>query len=158
PQFDRRIGTHDPLLVAGMEMDRNAAERTAPLHHGGVEVRMRYADCLQAAETLDQRDRCRVEHGDAVPQDVAGGGANEECALADRKCGLRPDADDPGLILTVGIEMSEGQPRERRPALAARRNVLPLFLADRAMRWRRTAWRILHPAGGANECVHLPAP
>ena len=50
---------------------------------------------------LIKRDGRRIQHRNAVPQDVAAGRAHEERALADRKGRLRPDADHAGLVLAV---------------------------------------------------------
>ena len=53
PEHDRPIVAHDPLAVGGMEIDRHAAERAAPVHHRGVVVRVGDRDAAHAAERLD---------------------------------------------------------------------------------------------------------
>ena len=51
--------------------------------------------------------------------------------------------------------MASRQRRGRGPGLPARRNVLPFLFADRALRRRRCARRILCAAGRADERIHL---
>src|SRR4029453_14671297 len=141
-----------------MKVDRDAAERAAPFHHCCIEVRVRYTDNLQATERIDQRDRRRVQHRNAVPQNISIRCTNNQRALADGKGRLCPNADHSGLVLAVLIEMSSRQRRQRCPSLSAWRNVLPLFFANGALPRRDTARRILGAAGGANKRVHLTAP
>jgi hypothetical protein len=54
-----------------MKVDRDVAERAAPFNHCCIEVRMRYTDSLQATERIDQGDGRRVQHRNAVPQDIS---------------------------------------------------------------------------------------
>src|SRR6266540_1262524 len=82
-----------------MKVDRDPAERVAPFHHCCIEVRVRYTDSLQATERIDQGDGRRVQHRDAVPQDVSIGCANNQRALADRKGRLCPNANHSRLVL-----------------------------------------------------------
>src|SRR5712692_5985630 len=89
-------------------MDRHAAERAAPFHHGGVEMRMRDADPLEAAEPVDQRDGGVVEDRDAIPQHVAVRRQHQQGPLADGELRLRADADYARLVLAVGVEGPRG--------------------------------------------------
>ena len=91
PERDGRIVAHDPLAVGGVQMDRHAAERPAPLDHGRVVVRMRDRDALDAAHGLDQLDGGAIDQRDAVPQDIAVRGAQKLRALADAE---RRQGDD----------------------------------------------------------------
>ncbi len=154
PELDGGVGPHDPLPVGSVQMNGNAAERTAPFHHGGVIMRVRDCDSGEPAERLDDRDRRGIDEGDAVPQYVAGGRAHEQRALADGEFGNRPDADQAGLMLLIAVEMPAPEALERGPPLAAGRNELPLVLADRAARRRLVRRRELAAAGLADEGGH----
>src|SRR5262249_10008371 len=79
-----------------MQVNRDAPERAAPFHHCRVEVRMRDSDSLQATEPVDQGNGRRVQHRNAVPQDISIGCANNQRTLADRKCGCVPMPIPPG--------------------------------------------------------------
>jgi hypothetical protein len=57
-------------------------------------------------------------------------------------------------MLVHGVAMADAERLERRPGLPAFRHVLPLFLADDALRGRVRAFRILRAAGGADEMGH----
>src|SRR5215204_2057562 len=117
-------------------------------------MRMRDADRLEAAEPFDQGDGGGIEHGDAVPQHVAVRCAHQQRALTDGETGLRPDADDAGLVLAPGVEAGGGERLQRGPALSGGWDVLALLFADRALPGCCVLRRILHAAGGANECRH----
>src|SRR5215471_9156008 len=116
-----------------MQVDRDAPERAAPFHHCRVEVRMRDSDSLQATEPVDQGSGRRVQHRNAVPQDISIGCGNNQRTLADRKLWLCANAD-------------------------YSRNVLPLFFANYALPRRDTARRVLGAAGSANERFHITVP
>ena len=60
----------------------------------------------------------------------------------------------PGSYSRKAVHVALRQRLQRRPGLPARRHVLPLLLADRALRRRLFAVRILHAAGGADEVRH----
>src|SRR5215472_8451863 len=68
-----------------MQVDRDAPERAAPFHHRRVEVRMRDSDSLQATEAVNQGNGRRIQHRNAVPQNISIGCANNQRTLADRK-------------------------------------------------------------------------
>src|SRR5262245_22584272 len=139
-----------------MKMDRHVAERAAPFHHGGIEVRMRDGDGLQAAEAIDQGNGRGVQHRNAIPQDISTGCANKQRALTDRKGRLCPNADHSRLVLAVRIEMSGRQRSQRGPSLPAWWNILPLFFADCALSRRNTTRGVLVPhAVQMNESISL---
>jgi hypothetical protein len=71
-------------------------------------MRMGNGDRLEAAEPVDERDGRSVEQRDAVPQNIAVRRADEERALADGKLRLGADADQPRLVLAVGVERARG--------------------------------------------------
>ena len=76
-----------------------------------------------------------VERGDAVPQDIAAFGAHQQRALADGES-RRADTDDAGVVFVEAVHVALRERRKRGPALPARRDILPLFLADHALRGR----------------------
>src|SRR5512143_1766360 len=73
---------------------------------------------------------------------------DQQRALPDSE--TRADADDAGVIFVERVHVALLKRRQRRPGLAARRDVLPFLLADRALGGRLRAFRILHAAGGAD--------
>jgi hypothetical protein len=158
PKLNGWIRTHNPALVSGMKVDRHIAERAAPFHHRGIEVRMRDGDCLQAAKAVDQGNGRGVQHRNAIPQDISSGCANKQRALTNRKVRLCPNADHSRLVLAVRIKMPGSQRCQRGPSLPAGWNVLPLFSADCAPLWRDTARVVLRAARRANERIHLTSP
>ena len=58
-----------------------------------------HSDSLQATEPVDQGNGRRVQHRNAVPQDVSIGCANNQRTLADRKWWLCSNADYSRLVL-----------------------------------------------------------
>ncbi len=131
-------------------------EGARPLAHGGVEMRMRNRDRMDATETLDRRHGGGIERGDAVPQQIAARRAHQQRALADGKTGA--DAEHARLVFAVAVHFALRQRLERGPALAAGRDILPLLLADAALRRRLVARRKLRAAGGADEGRHWRFP
>ena len=98
-QLDPRRRALDPLLVGARDEDAGV-ERVGELDVGAVEVRMRHADRVDAAERRAIRCPARlVQQGDAVPQHVAVRGAHQQRPLADRERRLDADADQVGLLL-----------------------------------------------------------
>jgi hypothetical protein len=75
-------------------------------------------------------------------------------ALADGEGRLGPDPDQAGLVLAVAVEVGHRERRQRGPGLPARGHVLPLVLADRAVRRRRLARGELGTARSADEGRH----
>src|SRR5581483_2482293 len=96
--------------------------------------------------------------GNAVPQHVAVGRLDQQRPLADGELGLGADADDAGLVLAEGIEAGGGEALQRGPGLPGERDELALLLADRAIRRRSGARRVLRAAGGADVGWHGPPP
>ena len=88
-------------VVIGMQVNRDAPERAAPFHHCRVEVWMQDSDSLQATEPIDQGNGRRVQHRNAVPQDISIGCGNNQRTLADRKLWLCANADYSRLVLAV---------------------------------------------------------
>jgi hypothetical protein len=96
PKLNRWIRTHNPAVVSGMKVDRDTAECAAPFHHRGIEVRMRDGDCLQAAKTIDQGNGRRVQHRNAVPQDISMGVQTTSARWPIAKAGCVPMPITPG--------------------------------------------------------------
>lgn len=84
------VGTLNPLLVFARDVHR-ASERGRPAQVRGVIVRVRDDDRFQPAVGVYEVDRGVVQVRDAVPEDVAGGGFEQDRSLADAEFGLRPD-------------------------------------------------------------------
>ena len=155
PKRDRRVGTHHPLAVVGVEEDRRV-EGVAPFHHRRVVVWVRDRDRLDPAKLLHRPYRFVVEQRNTVPQHVAGGRLHQQRALGDRKARLRTDADQSWRFQLDRGVMIAAQVIECRPLLPGKVDVLSFILADRAMlRWllRR---RELRAAGNANKVFHMP--
>jgi hypothetical protein len=66
------VGTHDPLAVGGVQVNR-CIEGPAPLDHGRVIVRVGDGDSREASEGVHCFNRGRVDQADAIPEQVAGG-------------------------------------------------------------------------------------
>src|SRR5215217_3863478 len=111
---------------------------------------MRNRDGEQPAKPVDQSNRGVIDQRDAIPQDIPLRCAKEQSALADRKLGLRADADEPRLVLAETVVMRNSEPLQRGPRLALRRDVLALVFADRALSRWSVARRILCAAGTAD--------
>ncbi len=155
PELDAWSLPHDPFAVVGMDMNRHI-ECLGPVVHGRVEMRVRDRHRLHAAERLDERDRRVIEHRDAIPQHIPVRRAHQDRALADGKARLRRDADNSRFVLVPAVHMGDRELVLRGPALTRRRHVLPLVVADRAIRRRLVGGRILRSAGRADEGVHVP--
>src|ERR1043166_9215223 len=84
-------------------------------------------------------------------QHVAVRRAHQHGALADREARLRGDPDDGRFVLLPAVHMRDRELFLRGPALPRWRHVLPLVVADRAIRRRLVGGRILRPAGCAYE-------
>lgn len=80
------VPSDEPAAVLGGEVD-GAGKGARPEEVRGVVVRVGDGDGGEAAEGADALDGGGVEEGDAVPEDVAGGRAEEDAALADAKLG-----------------------------------------------------------------------
>src|SRR5262249_60924218 len=130
-----------------MQVNRDAPERAAPFHHCRVEVRMRDSDSLQATEPVDQGNGRRVQHRNAVPQDISIGCANNQRTLADRKLWLCSNADYSRLVLAVLVEKSHPQGRGGGAGLFAWWDVPPPFFAKYALPRRGPARRVFGADG-----------
>src|SRR3979409_1878480 len=98
PRHDRRMRPGDPLPVVAMQIDRNAAERLAPVGHRAIKMRMRNRDRLEAAERPDVFDRLCGRQGNAIPEHAAIGLTNQQRALPDRKTRLDANAEKPEIV------------------------------------------------------------
>src|SRR6266436_4197443 len=56
PELHRGVRPHHPLTISRVQVDRYSPERTAPLHHRGVVVRVGDRDRRDAAQALQQID------------------------------------------------------------------------------------------------------
>jgi len=119
------VGLAEPCAVVGGEVD-GAGEDGGPEEVRGVEVRVGDDDCGEAAEGVDGGGGGGVEEGDAVPEDVAGGGADEEAALADGDLGGGEDGEEGGGGGVRGEGVGVGRPEGLQgcPGLAGWRHVL----------------------------------
>src|SRR5262249_30718636 len=93
PEDDVLVGAHDPLVIVGVEVDRNVAEGPAPVDHTGVVMRVADGDGRDAAERLQAVDNRLIEERQTVPEDVAARGAEKQGPLADGEVRLDADAD-----------------------------------------------------------------
>ncbi len=146
-------GSLDPLLVRARDEDAGV-ERVGELDVGGVEVRVRHADRVDAAELGDPGARRVIQQRHAVPQDVAARRAHQQRPLPDREGGLHSDADQVGLLLAdhrraLGADLGHGG-----PLLAAPADVLPLVQADGAAAGRLLGVGVLDGAGPADPRGH----
>src|SRR5579871_5233637 len=98
PELDSRRGALHPALIRLMQKDRNTAQRLAPFHHRGIEMRMRDDDTVDAAFGLQRGDSLISHQAQAFPQDVAGIGRQEEGSLINGKARIEADAEDTCLI------------------------------------------------------------
>lgn len=89
---------HDPLLVLAGEVHL-AAKRLGPVQTRGEVVRVGDDDGINPAEAVDPGDGLVVDVGEAVPEDVAAGGAAEEGALADGQFGDGVDAHEEEVLV-----------------------------------------------------------
>lgn len=107
------ISAREPLLVFAGDVD-GAVERFGPDEVRGVVVRMADDDADEAAERVDPRDGLVVQQRDAVPEDVAGGGLDEDGALADgelwfggERCQVGSGGDRRAFVGVAGLDGAE---------------------------------------------------
>ena len=133
--------------VGGVQVD-GRVEGAAPLDHRRVVVRVGDGDRRRARRA--PRPPRRVASSSSVMQShstLPAGALHQQRALADGELRLGADAEQAvALVLRARGVAWRAQLLERRPALAAPADVLPLVLADRAAlpaarRSRRTACR-----------------
>ncbi len=153
PEFYRRIRPHDPLAVAGVQIDRDV-EGMRPFDHRSVIMRMRDRDADQPAQCLDDGDSGVVEERNAVPQHVALVGRKQQRPLPDGEHRHGADADEILFVLPEAVEMAAFERVVRRPGLTGRRHILAIFVADRAALRRLHRWRELCAAGDADKGGH----
>src|SRR5437899_5232063 len=110
---------------------------------------MRDRDRADAAEVPQRSDGGVVDHGDAVPKQIALGRTNDQRALADRKRRFGADADQ-AQVVTQLVVMLLTQLLQGRPSLAAPPDVLPLVFADGAALRGVNRGRELDAAGCAD--------
>src|SRR5437899_5961834 len=99
--YKRRAGNWTPVgrigeprkSIRGKEMNI-----TDPIYADEDKAR-EHSDSLQATEPVDQGNGRRVQHRNAVPQDVSIRCANNQRTLADRKLWLCSNADYSRLVL-----------------------------------------------------------
>jgi hypothetical protein len=154
PVADIRSFVDDVPLQFLMQDDRHAAQSLAPLVHGGEEMRVRDGDGAKAPQRLDPGHRLVGDQRRAVPHHPAAGLGDDQRALADGNAGGRTNAEEVRLELADVAPVAGAELVEGRPFLAARRQVLPLVFADRAMRRRRAGRRETGAAGGAEIGLH----
>ena len=154
PEANVRVGPHHIRAIPGVQVNRNAAERLAPLHHARVVVRVRDGDRSQPSGIRNRFDRFVVEQRDAVPEQIASGCPHQKRALPDRELRVRREAEQVGLFVRAPIAVALAKFAESSPLLPVEPDVLPLVQADRALRWRRFGRRELGSAGHADETLH----
>src|SRR5262245_53880187 len=132
-------------------MDR-AAKGLCPFIHRCIKMRMRNRDRLQTAEALDETHGRVVERCTPVPPQFAPFRLHQNRALPDGETGT--DANDAFVVFVERVHMALLKPRQRRPGLPARRDVLPLLLADDALGGWLRAFRKLRAAGGTDVESH----
>src|SRR5262249_4767689 len=103
PELDAAMRLPHPFAIVGVEIDRYAPKRLAPVDKRRVEVWMRNGDCAQSAKPVDQRDRGVIDQRDAIPQDISVRRTQEQCALTDGELRGCADADEAWLVLSESI-------------------------------------------------------
>ena len=71
PGHDGRMRPGDEGAIVAMQIDRNAAERLAPVGDRAIVMRVRDGDCLQAAERADIVDGFAGDQRHAIPHHAA---------------------------------------------------------------------------------------
>ena len=97
-------------------------------------MRVRNGDSPDAAQAIHGRNRRLVNQADAVPQQVALRRLHQQRPLPDGKAGLRANAGQPWFFRFDDIVMISLQISQCRPLLPLPAHVLPLILADGAVR------------------------
>jgi DNA-directed RNA polymerase sigma subunit (sigma70/sigma32) len=93
---------------------------------------VRDGDRGDAAKTVEEIDRRLVDEAHTIPQDIAIGRLDKQCALTDRELGRHADAEQARLQALETVAMRPLKLFNRRPALAAWRDKLPRLVTDRA--------------------------
>ena len=71
PVLDRAGRPLHPVLVGPVQQDRHAAQRLAPLHHRGIEVRVRDEDAIDTTTFAQHAHRGLGDEAHALPQQIA---------------------------------------------------------------------------------------
>src|SRR5690606_35230737 len=100
---------------------------------------------------LDFRRGVVIDQRDTVPEDISLRCLNQIGLLPDAERRFRGDGGDAGLNLGKAVRVVVPDLLEGDPLLAARRQVLPVIVAVRAIVGRRGLPRVLSPAGQAEE-------
>src|SRR5215212_9228727 len=125
-----------------------------PFHQRADCVRMRHGNRTDASARLDRFHRGLIQQADAVPEHIAVGGLNEQCALTDGEARHRTDAGNVRVhvldaVVKIPLHLGDGG-----PALPLEADVLSLVFADRAVLRRRVSFRMLHTAGHTDKVWH----
>ena len=154
PEVNAGVRPHDPAGVVAMQVNGSVAERAAPLDHSCVVVGVGNADRLYAAESFEVFDGGLIEKADAVPEDVAGWGLQQEGALADSEMGLDSEGDEVAFFLLDFRLVALAQLGECGPLLTGQADVLAFVLADEAVGGRLGCFGVLGAAGDTDG-VHV---
>src|SRR3954453_10650193 len=154
PEHDGGVRPHDPIAVGSVEVDGHVSQGAAPLHDGGVVVRMRDRDGRNASQSLNGGNAAVIGQAQAIPEYVALAGANVKCALADGELRLGHQADQLGAFDVEPISMTALQIFEAGPFLPLPAHVLPLVLTDGAALGWEQRLGVLDSASGADEVGH----
>src|SRR5439155_25663928 len=133
PEHNRRILMLHPFAIRLVQVDRDAAECTAPLDHAGVVLRMENRNGGQAAECLHKLDGIAVNQAKAVPEKAAILRLQQECPLSD--CKIRYRVNPPRFLAFIQEDVTMGSPQlvQRDPLLSVWPDVLAHILANRAV-------------------------
>ena len=154
PQDDTGAGAHHPLRVGPVDVHRRVAEGGAPLDAGPVEMWVRYGDGVDATPLGERGHGLLVDETEAVPEQVAGGGLDQERPLADPEVRLGPQGREPGFLVVQLVAVAPGHVGHGRPPLATPAHVLSFVLADGTGRRRPVGLGVLDPAGHADVARH----
>lgn len=130
-------GSLDPLLVILVGIDWDVSKGLAPFLEGRVVMRVRDHDGLESTQLLDLVNGLLINVRDAVPEDVAAGGTDQDGPLAngvggrggngDHVLGICLGGGKDVLVLAGGLEGFEGG-----PLLATSADMLTGLVADDA--------------------------
>ena len=154
PQLDARIGAQHPLAVVGVDVDRDAAERAAPLHEvarssAGARSRSRAARRAPRPPRTGSSSSSVTQSQSTF--EPPAGTSSARWPIANP--GAAPMPSEAGVLAHL-VAVVAAQLLERRPALALGRDVLALVLADGAGGGRFGALGVLDAAGDADEAGH----
>src|SRR5271166_1708593 len=127
---DRARAASDPVTIVRVDVDRDVAERFAPLRHRGVEMRMRYRDGGNSTARVDAVDDVGIDERDTVPQDIAVRRCHQQRALTDREMRGHLHRRDAEVVRRPLDGVTTPQLVEGQPSLAVPAYVLAIVLAD----------------------------